>query len=100
MHGYRPEIPRKQENRRLLMEVKISRQKSRENYGSSRIHVELNKNGHFCSKHRVARLMSENGTVSKHKRKLKITTNSPHSFPIAKNLLKMKTSYTDIILNK
>ena len=32
--------------------------------------------------------MSQNGIVSKHKRKFKVTTNSVHSFPIAKNLLK------------
>jgi putative transposase len=63
-------------------------QKSSKNYGSPRIHVELNENGHFCNKHRVTRLMSQNGIVSKHKRKFKVTTNSVHSFPIAKNLLK------------
>jgi putative transposase len=84
----RPENPRKQENRRLLMAIKMVHQKSRKNYGSPRIHMELNENGHFCSKHRVARLMSQNGIVSKHKRKFKMTTNSVHSFPIAKNLLK------------
>jgi putative transposase len=83
----RPENPRKQENRRLLMEIKMVHQKSRKNYGSPRIHVELNETGHPCSKHRVARLMSQHGIVSKHKRKFKVTTNSVHSFPIAKNLL-------------
>ena len=63
-------------------------QKSRKNYGSPRIHEELNENGNFCSKHRVARLMSQNGIASKHKRKFKVTTSSVHSFPIAKNVLK------------
>ena len=62
-------------------------QKSRKNYGSPRIHEELNENGNFCSKHRVARLMSQNGIASKHKRKFKVTTNSVHSFSIAKNFL-------------
>jgi putative transposase len=63
-------------------------QKSRKNYGSPRIHEELNENGNFFSKHRVAHLMSQNGIASKHKRKFKVTTSWVHSFPIAKNVLK------------
>jgi len=83
----RSESPRNQENRRLLMEIKVVHEKSRKTYGSPRIHAELNENGHTCSRHRVARLMRQNGIVSKHKRKFRVTTNSAHSFPIAENLL-------------
>ena len=36
---------------------------------------------------RVARLMRENGIVSKHKKRFRITTNSNHSYPITENLL-------------
>ncbi len=53
----RPESPRKQENRRLLMEIQVVHQKSRKTYGSPRIHAELNAKGHSCGRHRVARLM-------------------------------------------
>ena len=42
----RPESPRKQETRRLLMAIKVIHQKSRKNYGSPRIHAELNENGY------------------------------------------------------
>jgi len=83
----RPESPRKQENRRLLMKIKMAYEKSRKTYGSPRIHAELNETGYACSRHRVARLMRQNGIVSKHKRKFRVTTNSNHSYPIAENLL-------------
>jgi putative transposase len=69
------------------MEIKVVHKKSRKTYGSPRVHADLNETGHVCSKHRVARLMRENGIVSKHKRKFKVTTNSNHSYPIADNLL-------------
>ena len=86
----RPESPRSQENRRLLMEIKVAHQKNRKAYGSPRIHAELNANGQVCGRHRVARLMREHGIVSKHKRKFRVTTNSAHSYPVAQNLLQRR----------
>ena len=86
----RPESPRKRETRRLLMAIKVIHQKSRRNYGSPRIHAELNETGYSCSKHRVSRLMRQHGIVSKHKRKFRVTTNSAHSYPIAENLLQRR----------
>ena len=83
----RPESPLRQENRRLLVEIKAAHQKSRKTYGSPRIHAELNANGHACGRHRVARLMRQHGIVSKHKRKFRVTTDSVHSYPIAENKL-------------
>ena len=83
----RPESPRSLENRRLLMEIKVAHKESKKAYGSPRIHAELNEKGNSCSRHRVARLMRDNGIVSKHKKKFRITTNSNHSYPIAENLL-------------
>ena len=53
----RPESPRRQENRRLLMAIKVVHEKSRKTYGSPRICAELNETGYSCSKHRVSRLM-------------------------------------------
>ena len=86
----RPESPRSQENRRLLMEIKAVHSRSRKTYGSPRIHAESNESGHACSRYRVARLMRQYGIVSKHKRKFKVTTNSVHSYPIAENLLQRR----------
>ena len=70
----RPVSPRSLENRRLLMEIKVVHKKSRKTYGSPRVHADLNETGHVCSKHRVARLMRENGIVSKHKKMFNVTT--------------------------
>ena len=86
----RPESPRSQQNRRLLLEIKVAHQKSRKTYGSPRIHAELNANGQVCGRHRVSRLMRQHGIVSKHKRKFRVTTNSSHSYPVAENLLQRR----------
>ena len=69
------------------MEVKIAYKERKKVYGSPRIHAELNEKGNSFSRHRVARLMRENGIVSKHKKKFRVTTNSNHSYSIAENLL-------------
>ena len=63
----RPESPRSQENRWLLMEIKAVHSRSRKTYGSPRIHAELNESGHVFSRYRVARLMCQHGIVSKRK---------------------------------
>lgn len=84
----RPESPRCQANRRLLVEIKAVHQRSRQTYGSPRIHADLKANGHACGKPRVARLMRTHRIVSQHKRKFRATTNSKHTHPVAPNLLK------------
>ena len=80
----RPESPHRRESLRF----KAIHRRSRKTYGSPRIHAELNEKGHVCSRYRIARLMRQHGIVSKHKRKFRVTTNSVHSFPIAKYLLR------------
>ena len=72
------------------MEVKVAHKESKKAYGSPRIHAELNEKGNSCSRHRVARLMRNNGIASKHKKKFRITTNSVHTYPIAENLLQRR----------
>ena len=54
------------------------------------MYAELNEAGHTFSRYRVAPLMRQHGIVSKHKKKFRVTTNSVHSFPIAKNLLQRR----------
>lgn len=84
----RPESPRCQANQRLLIKIKAVHQRSRQTYGSPRVHADLNVNGHVCGKPRVARLMRAHGIVARHKRKFRATTNSQHTHPVAPNLLK------------
>jgi transposase InsO family protein len=86
----RSESLRSQENQRYLVEIKAVHKKSRKTYGSPRVHADLKANGHRIGKHRVARLMRENGIVSRHKRKFRVTTDSNHTHPIAENILQRR----------
>lgn len=60
---------------------------SRETYGSPRMHVELREDGLSIGRHRVARLMRENGLKALQKRRFKKTTDSAHGGPVAPNIL-------------
>ena len=78
-----------QEDGKLLEQIKHIHQKSRELYGSPRIHAALQQEGVRCSRKRVARLMKENGIFSRRRPKRRVrTTDSKHNRPIAPNLLK------------
>ena len=59
----------------------------RECYGSPRIARELRDAGHRVSKHRVARLMREQGLRASIPRRHVVTTDSRHDEPIAENVL-------------
>ena len=83
----RPESDRTKTNRKLLVSIKAIHAKTRRSYGSPRIHEELQAQKISCGRHRVARLMRENGLVAKASKKYKATTDSNHSNPVAENLL-------------
>lgn len=83
----RSESPRSRENRHLIVEIKSLHKKSRQTYGSPRIHAELKSQGLSFGKHRVARLMRENRIVSRHRKKFRATTDSKHNHPVAENKL-------------
>jgi putative transposase len=57
----RPESGRAIENRRLVTEIHAIHAKSRQTYGSPRVHADLKARGRTVGKNRVARLMSETG---------------------------------------
>ena len=84
----RDESPRKKKDRELMEKIRFIYEQSKKRYGSPRIHAELRAQGILCGKKRVERLMREMGLQAKHKRQFKVTTNSKHNYPIAKNLLK------------
>ena len=90
----RPESPRRRANRRLLVEIQAVHHRSRQTYGSPRVHADLNAQGHAGGKHRVAQLMRTHGIASRHKRKFKATTNSRHTHPVVENLLQRQFTVT------
>ena len=60
---------------------------SHETYGSPRMTIELQEDGIDVGRHRVARLMRDNGLKALQKRRFKKTTDSAHGGPVAPNLL-------------
>ena len=56
-------------------------------YGYPRMHAELVEEGLNIGKHRVARLMRDNGLKALQKRRFKRTTDSNHPHPVAPNVL-------------
>lgn len=83
----REESKFKKENNRLLNRIKEIHQRSRQTYGSPRIHAELKLNGESCSRKRVAKIMRVSGIAAKMKRKFKVTTKADPKAVPAINLL-------------
>ena len=84
---HRRESRRAREDRRLLVHIKAIHKQSRGIYGSLRVHAELKAQGERCGKHRVARLMRQEGLYGKQRRRFKATTDSNHKQPVAPNIL-------------
>lgn len=71
----------------LLAHIRAQFSISNETYGAPRMHVELTEDGLSVGRHRVARLMRDNGLKALQKRRYKRTTDSCHGGPVAANLL-------------
>jgi putative transposase len=79
--------PRQRRDMVLLAHIRAQFVTSHETYGSPRMHVELKEDGLVVGKHRVARLMRDNGLKARQKTRFKKTTDSDHAGPVAPNLL-------------
>jgi transposase InsO family protein len=83
----RPESARRQLDRRLVVEIKASFERSGRVYGSPRVLKDLQETGYRCARKRIARIMKENSIVALQPRRWKMTTDSRHDFPVKENLL-------------
>lgn len=83
----RPACQRQQANQRLLTEIQAIHERSRQTYGSPRVHAELRARGVVCSRGRVARLMRTNGIVARRRKRYKVTTQVDARRPVAPNVL-------------
>ena len=63
-------------------------------YGANRITIELKARGIPCTRARVSERMKELFLIAKARRKFKVTTDSSHKHPIAKNILQQDFSAT------
>ena len=86
----RSESKRAKANRKLSAKIHEVYEGSRRTYGSPRVYFELREDGHEVGRHRVARLMRREGLVARKKRRFRVTTQSNHSEPVAKNVLVRK----------
>ena len=79
--------PRQLQDMVLLAHIRSQFATSHETYGSPRMRVELQEAGIAVGRHRVARLMRDNGLKAHQKRRFKKTTDSDHGGPVAANML-------------
>lgn len=71
----------------LLDKIRTIHAKSRETYGSPRVHAQLAREGVDVGQDRVARLMRASGIAGRVRRRFKVTTNSRHDKRVAPNVL-------------
>jgi putative transposase len=80
--------PRALENQTLAQEIGRIHSQSRRTYGSPRVMQELRKKGRRHGRHRIARLMKQQGLCGRQKGRHRVqTTDSNHDHPIAPNRL-------------
>jgi putative transposase len=84
----RPPSERQQLDQRLAEAARTAHARSRQTYGSPRIHAELQAQGHRVGRKRVARVMRQAGLAAQLRRRYRATTDSTHGEPIAANLLR------------
>jgi len=74
----------------LVVEIRLAHGRSRQTYGSPRLHADLRARGMRVGRKRVERLMRENGICGRQKRRFRRTTNSKHTMAIAPNVLRRR----------
>ena len=83
----RPASRRQSDDMIMLSCIRAEFATSNETYGSPRMHAELKEQGWSIGRHRVARLMRENGLKARQKTRFRRTTDSAHGGPVARNVL-------------
>lgn len=83
----RPESEQKKRRKKLIQQIHHEFIDSRRLYGSPKITHALRAKGVCISQKTVARLMNEQGLISRTVKKYKATTNSKHSLPVHENIL-------------
>ena len=74
-----PVSARRQRDDELRTKITLVHRQSRETYGSPRMTIELRSQGEQVGRHRVARLMHEDGLRGRQKRRYRVrTTDSAH----------------------
>jgi transposase InsO family protein len=92
----RPPSAHDRADQRLRLAIRVAHRHSRQCYGAPKIHAELRAQGTVCGRHRVARLMREDGLRGCRPHPVRVTTTqSAHAEPIAPNVLARRFSLAD-----
>lgn len=83
---------REEENIKLAIKIKAIFDDEKSRPGAPRITKRLNAEGDPAGRHRVAKIMQQNGWRARAAKKFKATTNSNHRLPVAPNLLEQDFS--------
>ena len=83
----RPLSKRNKEEMKLELEIKAAHRRTRQTYGPERLQHDLAEHGVRVGVCRIKRIRKKLGLWCKQKRKFKVTTDSRHGLPVAKNLL-------------
>jgi putative transposase len=83
----RPLSLRQSQDATLLTEIRRAHERSRQTYGSPRIHAELRAQGHRWNHKRIERLMRQYGIRARRARRFRRTTEVLPSLPVAPNRL-------------
>lgn len=78
---------RDKRNQALCVQVRAAHQRSRQRYGSPRVHERLLRDGVRVSRKKVAAIMRENSLIGRTKRRFRCSTDSRNTESIAPNLL-------------
>jgi transposase InsO family protein len=90
----RPRSLREETNAKLTEMIRGIHEQSRRIYGSPRIYATLQQRGIACGRHRVARLMREEGIRSKTKRRFRSIATKREEAPAAPNRLERRFTAT------
>jgi putative transposase len=90
----RPASERQCKDMVLLAHIRERFRLSRETYGSPRMHADLTEDGIIAGRHRIARLMRDDGLKARQRRRFKKTTDSNHGGAVAPNHLEQDFAAT------
>jgi putative transposase len=82
------------EEEKILVELRALHKKSDKSYGSRRMAKGLQAKGYKVGRYRARNLMRKASIECKQRRRFRITTQSNHAFPIAKNVLNREFAVT------
>jgi transposase InsO family protein len=92
----RPLGPRARANQQLLVAIRAEHRTSRGRYGAPMIYHSLQDHGIACGRHRVARLMRQDGLRGVCRQKFRVTTQSTHREPVAPNVVDRQFAPTTV----